>query len=72
MVPELGVMPLPLRKQPAHKNPRVWTTAALGGAFAGIVLHRFRTMRKRRLARNRHHGDGHSAAVSGPDKGVET
>lgn len=30
MVPELGVMPLPLRKQPSAKNPRLWATGALG------------------------------------------
>jgi CubicO group peptidase (beta-lactamase class C family) len=30
LVPELGVMPLPLRKQPANKNRRVWATAGLG------------------------------------------
>jgi CubicO group peptidase (beta-lactamase class C family) len=62
LVPELGVMPLPLRKQPPAKNPRVWATAALGGAFAGIALRRFRTMQKKRLARNSYHGVSHSAA----------
>ena len=71
MVPELGVMPLPLRKQPSAKNPRVWATAALGVAGAAIALRRFRTRRKRRFGRNSHHDDGRSAAASSVYKGVE-
>ncbi len=62
VVPELGVMPLPLRKQPSAKNPRLWATAALGVAGAWIALRRFPVTRKKRLARNSHHGDSHSAA----------
>jgi CubicO group peptidase (beta-lactamase class C family) len=62
MVPELGVMPLPLRKQPDNKNPRVWAIAALAIAAVGIALRRFSVTRKKRLAHNSHHGAGHSAA----------
>jgi CubicO group peptidase (beta-lactamase class C family) len=62
MVPELGVMPLPLRKQPSSKNPRLWATAALAVTGTGLTLRRFRATRKKRLARNSHHGDSHSAA----------
>ena len=46
MVPELGAMPLPLRKQPDNKNPRMWAMAALGVAGAGITLRRVWTKRK--------------------------
>jgi 2-oxoacid dehydrogenases acyltransferase (catalytic domain) len=62
VIPELGVMPLPLRKQPSAKNPRLCATAALAVAGAGFALRRFRATRKKRLARNSHHGDSHSAA----------
>jgi CubicO group peptidase (beta-lactamase class C family) len=45
MAAVLEFMPLPLRKQPASKNPRLWATAALAVAASGIALRRFRTTR---------------------------
>jgi hypothetical protein len=38
MVPELGIMPLPLRKQPSAKNPRLWATAALGALAVATAV----------------------------------
>jgi CubicO group peptidase (beta-lactamase class C family) len=44
----LEFAPYPLRKQPPATNPRVWATAVLAVAGAGIALRRFGGTRKRR------------------------